>query len=794
MSRFARLLFWTLFLAPHAFFAQNDSTLLLEPEALQQQHIRSRNVALQNAKAMSATRSLEDLNQLPFSVWTVTAEDILRYGFVTLGDVLRAAPGIRVSQPGNAIEGETFLMRGLAGNQYVKVLINDVPVKPTGAWGMPIGAQLPIRQAERIEVVYGPMAAIYGDEACAGVINIILKETERPVFTQADLSFGNNGYNSLDLTFGGKLGKDKNVFRFSFYGSSTVRDRTDLYGDYQQTHEITSYKPLDFKSIDYVFNPNYRPDSEDRFKPKLSPIPHESRLFGANFKWRGLYFNYHRMLRFDHMALGRNPFSVSWANPSNRLAERVETFSLGFNRARKRRTTHNTFSAIRYRIDNTSNTTYLYDQLSLAHYKIQRPYVIGDSLKYALLDTVFQRYASNERYAVAGSLDLRFESRSHYTLSPRLSLDAGGQVNSSFGVGLTTHHKVPIDARLYDDNYKPIEMEPYAPVSFSASDFRPSLFAQMQWRGQRFYMLAGGSLNLSAEYGLVPAPRAALLYHIDSSWTIYSNAGVGFRFPSAYAEANSFRFYETRENEFKIINGRLKDTETTHSFEAGVRFIRRTYSVSGAFFYQKAYNLMRPGYLTEISTEPSSEEWSYGFENTPGLAMTNWGIQMLYSTKKGYQRPKKTLNLKFNNASVHSWIEFYAQYTRGKEWFGSAFPSTNEVRNQPRWTTQMRMFLSFGSKAELMLSSNRQTSVLSKAVTYKDLWQRETILEHYPTFRSWDMMLRFYLNEHFLVYFQMQNMFDAELTGLDATGTIEDLIRPVQQGRLMRLGMNYNMN
>jgi hypothetical protein len=56
------------------------------------------------------------------------------------------------------------------------------------------------------------------------------------------------------------------------------------------------------------------------------------------------------------------------------------------------------------------------------------------------------------------------------------------------------------------------------------------------------------------------------------------------------------------------------------------------------------------------------------------------------------------------------------------------------------------------------------------------------------------MMLRFYLNQHFLVYFQMQNMFDAELSGLDATGTIEDLIRPVQQGRIMRLGMNYNMN
>lgn len=468
-----------------------DTTRLLTPESLSERHIRPREEVSQKMQAISATRASEDLSQLPFSVWTVTASDILRYGFVTLGDVLRAAPGIRVSQPGNAVEGETFLMRGLSGNQYVKVLINDVPVKPTAALGMPIGAQLPIRQAERIEVVYGPGSALYGDEACVGVINIILKETERPVFTQADLSFANNGYNSLDLMFGGKLGKDKKIFRFSFYGSSTVRDRTDLDADQAQTHAMPAYRLLDFDTFAYTRNPNYRPDGEDFLKPKLSSIPHESRLFGGNFTWRGLHLTYHRMTRFDHSALGRNPLSVSWANPSNRLAERVETFSLGFNRVRKKRTTYNTFSLIRYKVDNTSTTTYLYDQLSLANYKIQRPFAVGDSAKHALLDTVFQRFASNERYSVGSSLDIRFESRSHFALGTRLSLDLGGQFNSSAGVSVTTHHKVPVEPQLYGSEYKPIEQEPYSPVAYSASDFRPTLFAQMQWRGKRLYLLGG---------------------------------------------------------------------------------------------------------------------------------------------------------------------------------------------------------------------------------------------------------------------------------------------------------------
>ncbi|HND89871.1 MAG TPA: TonB-dependent receptor plug domain-containing protein, partial [Saprospiraceae bacterium] len=147
---------------PVAAFAQTDTSLLLRPERLGPQHILPRDFILKTPHALSATRTLEEVDQLPFTVWTVTADDILRFGFVTLGDVLRAAPGIRVSQPGNAVEGEMFLMRGLAGNQHVKVLINDVPITSNAAHGVTIGAQLPIRQAERIEVVYGPDGVLYG--------------------------------------------------------------------------------------------------------------------------------------------------------------------------------------------------------------------------------------------------------------------------------------------------------------------------------------------------------------------------------------------------------------------------------------------------------------------------------------------------------------------------------------------------------------------------------------------------------------------------------------------------------
>jgi len=45
-------------------------------------------------------------------------------------------------------------MRGVNGNQYTKILIDNIPVKASVLSGVPIEAQLPVRQAERIEIIY----------------------------------------------------------------------------------------------------------------------------------------------------------------------------------------------------------------------------------------------------------------------------------------------------------------------------------------------------------------------------------------------------------------------------------------------------------------------------------------------------------------------------------------------------------------------------------------------------------------------------------------------------------------
>lgn len=783
-------LFYLLAFLPMTLFAQNDSTLLLAPERLTERDILPRDLIQKKIVSISATRSLEAVDDQPFTTIVFTAEDILRNGFVTLTDVLKAAPGIRVSQPGNVLEGETFMVRGLSGNQYMKILINDIPIKPSMTLGMPIGAQLPIRQAERIEILYSPAGAIYGDETCAGVVNIILKESERPVYTQADLGFGRYGYNSLDLMFGGKIGKDKKIFRFSLYGSSTVRERSDVYYD-QDLYNTNRYLPFRLDSSVYRRLPNFRASSGapgDSF-PRLSQIPHESRLFGINLTWRGLHFTYHRMLRFDHTSIGISPLAVSYANPSNRIAERIETFSLGFKRNRNRRTTYTNLSLQSYTVDNTSSTTYVFDRLSAANYILRGGPMLSDSARNTLLRNIYNQYASDERFATANSADFRAESRMSVLLGSRkkLQFDAGAQLNGSLGVPLITYLNAPVEVSLEGKVIPNFEQ----PVNINQQG-RTMLnlfgFTQFAWHSKHLCIIGGGSASVRIGEGLALAPRLGIAYTLDSSWTVRANATTGIRHTAIYGSFNSY-LIQPQVGLSVLPGDRADETETTYASELSIRYkTRHGSSVEGLVFWQEAHHLYRPGYLVE---EPGIlYTATYGYKHAPGLALSMWGFQGILRSKTLIL--PLTINDK-KEVPLSNRADFFIQYAKGREWFGFDLSPTTELRNQPKWHSQFRYLFKAGKKFELVISANQESSTIGKSVIFKSKYQlpEQARLKKYST---WDFMYRLYLSNHFLVYFQLTNAFNRHYAGIDATGTPDDLLYNPQQGRQWKLGVNYNMN
>ncbi len=88
-----------------------------------------------------------------------------------LGDALKALPFARPVV--DELLGTSFALNGLSG-EYVKILVDGVPVVGREHGRLNVG-QLRTQWIERLEVVEGPMSALYGTDALGGLVHIITK-------------------------------------------------------------------------------------------------------------------------------------------------------------------------------------------------------------------------------------------------------------------------------------------------------------------------------------------------------------------------------------------------------------------------------------------------------------------------------------------------------------------------------------------------------------------------------------------------------------------------------------------
>ncbi len=92
----------------------------------------------------------------------------------SLADLLRILPNVDINQYGGRGQNATVTVRGATSAQSL-VLIDGVR-SPTGAIGPLNINTFPVAQIERIELIRGARASVYGSEAVSGVINIITRD------------------------------------------------------------------------------------------------------------------------------------------------------------------------------------------------------------------------------------------------------------------------------------------------------------------------------------------------------------------------------------------------------------------------------------------------------------------------------------------------------------------------------------------------------------------------------------------------------------------------------------------
>ncbi len=140
---------------------------------------------------VTATRVPTEVERIPAGVSVITRQMIEDHGFNTLVGALSDIPGIRVSPAGGPGGQASVFVRGTNSN-HVLVLRDGMPIndpsEATGAFNFGVDT---LSDIERIEVIRGPMAALYGSGAIGGVINLISRRgTQQGFHLEGDLSGG----------------------------------------------------------------------------------------------------------------------------------------------------------------------------------------------------------------------------------------------------------------------------------------------------------------------------------------------------------------------------------------------------------------------------------------------------------------------------------------------------------------------------------------------------------------------------------------------------------------------------
>ena len=110
-----------------------------------------------------------------YEVRVIDKEELQQRAAVNLSDALMNELNMQISRDG--VLGSQVNLQGLGGNN-VKVMIDGVPVIGRLDGNLDL-SQINMNNIERIEIVEGPLSAIYGSNALAGVINLITKQNQK---------------------------------------------------------------------------------------------------------------------------------------------------------------------------------------------------------------------------------------------------------------------------------------------------------------------------------------------------------------------------------------------------------------------------------------------------------------------------------------------------------------------------------------------------------------------------------------------------------------------------------------
>ena len=183
---------------------------------------------------VTSTRVEKEINKVPFSISLIDKDQIqLGKQAITLDESLNKIPGVYVQNRYNFAQDQRISIRGFGsraafGVRGIKIIYDGIPL--TLPDGQSQTDSLDLSSAERIEVIRGPVSALYGNSS-GGVISIFSETGDEKPFVEIKPLFGSFGLFKFNAKTGGK-------FKNFNYLINISRLNYDGFRDHSKTENI----------------------------------------------------------------------------------------------------------------------------------------------------------------------------------------------------------------------------------------------------------------------------------------------------------------------------------------------------------------------------------------------------------------------------------------------------------------------------------------------------------------------------------------------------------------------------
>lgn len=286
---------------------------------------------LMDVEVTSVSKKPESLAEAAAAVFVITQEDIRRSGVTSIPEALRMVPGIEVAR----IDANKWAItsRGFNGRFASKMLVlmdGRTVYTPTFSGVFWDVQDTILEDIDRIEVIRGPGASLWGSNAVNSVINIITKEAHETLGGLVTAGGGTEERGFGSVRYGVRVGKETSLKVYGKYLDrdsqvfASSRDGSDAWhavrGGFRMDSAVTSKDSLTLQG--------------DIYDERLSETYYVSQMTGP-FNAKGSNFGANILTRWNHSFSENSDFSLQlYYDRTDRdywvVGEKRDTFDADF--------------------------------------------------------------------------------------------------------------------------------------------------------------------------------------------------------------------------------------------------------------------------------------------------------------------------------------------------------------------------------------------------------------------------------------------------------------------------------